>query len=77
MVSCNIGERSSEEVADTLWNTYQVACRSGSHCAPLAHTYLQTEQQGTVRFSFSHQNTKDELNHVLEIVETIGHGGVF
>lgn len=38
-----------------------ICTRSGGHCAPLLHKALGTQDQGAVRFSFSHLNTKAEL----------------
>ena len=34
--------------------------RAGAHCAPLMHRALGTVEQGVVRFSFSHTNTREE-----------------
>ena len=51
----------SGEVSDALSEQYGIATRPGAHCAPLMHKALGTVQQGAVRFSFSHYNTKEEI----------------
>lgn len=51
---------SSEELASRL-GARGVAVRAGLHCAPLAHKNAGTDEGGTVRFSFSPFNTKNEI----------------
>lgn len=58
----NIRNYDSGEAADRLWEEYEIAVRSGAHCAPLMHRALGTEEQGALRFSFSHYNTKEEID---------------
>ena len=62
IVTLNIRDYDSGEVSDALSTEYGVATRPGAHCAPLMHKALGTVEQGAVRFSFSHYNTKEELN---------------
>ena len=51
----------SGEVSDALFSEYGIATRPGAHCAPLMHEALGTVEQGAVRFSFSHYNTKEAI----------------
>ena len=60
IVSLNLAGEDSARVADALWEEYGICVRAGAHCAPLMHKALGTVEQGTVRFSFSHQNTVQE-----------------
>ena len=60
IVSLNLAGEDSARVADALWEEYGICVRAGAHCAPLMHKALGTVEQGTVRFSFSHQNTAQE-----------------
>ena len=60
IVSLNLAGEDSARVADALWEEYGICVRAGAHCAPLMHKALGTVEQGTVRFSFSHQNTEKE-----------------
>ena len=61
IVALNIRDYDSGEVSDALSEEYGIATRSGAHCAPLMHRALGTVEQGAVRFSFSHYNTKEEI----------------
>ena len=61
IVSLNIWDYDSGEVSDVLSEQYGIATRPGAHCAPLLHKALGTVEQGAVRFSFSHYNTKEEI----------------
>ena len=61
IVALNIRDYDSGEVSDALSAEYGIATRPGAHCAPLMHKALGTEEQGAVRFSFSHYNTRDEI----------------
>ena len=61
IVSLNIRDYDSGEVSDVLSEQYGIATRPGAHCAPLMHKALGTVEQGAVRFSFSHYNTKEEI----------------
>ena len=56
----------SGEVADALWEDYEIATRPGAHCAPLMHQALGTVEQGAVRFSFSWFNTEEEVDALCE-----------
>ena len=62
IVTLNIRDYDSGEVSDALSEQYGIATRPGAHCAPLMHKALGTVEQGAVRFSFSHYNTKEEIN---------------
>ena len=62
IVTLNIRDHDSGEVSNALSSEYGIATRPGAHCAPLMHMALGTVEQGAVRFSFSHFNTKEEIN---------------
>ena len=62
IVALNIRDYDSGEVSDALSEEYGIATRPGAHCAPLMHRALGTVDQGAVRFSFSHYNTKEEIS---------------
>ena len=65
IVSLNIRDYDSGQVSDALFESYQIATRPGAHCAPLMHQALNTVEQGAVRFSFSHFNTKAEIDQAI------------
>ncbi len=71
IVSLNIGAEDSAYVADRLWEDYGICVRAGAHCAPLMHKALGTAEQGVVRFSFSHFNTKEEVLRAAAAVQEL------
>ncbi len=66
-----LGGENSTDTADTLGGKYDIAVRSGLHCAPLAHRHLGTLTSGLVRVSLSPFNTLSEMNYLLNVLEEI------
>lgn len=71
IVSFNIGNISSDEIALALDEDYDIQVRPGAHCAPLIHKHFGTEKQGIVRFSFSYFNTDEEVDEAIRAVREI------
>lgn len=71
IVSFNLGAYDSAEVSDELLISYGISTRSGGHCAPLMHEALHNVDQGAVRFSFSHFNTKEEVEIAIRAVKEL------
>ena len=71
IVTLNIGDYDSSEVSDELLTEYGISTRAGGHCAPLMHEALGTVEQGAVRFSFSHYNTEEEVDTVIEAIREL------
>lgn len=71
VVSCDFSGRDNAEVADRLAREYGVLTRCGLHCAPNAHKVSGTFPQGTVRFSFSHANTAEDIDIALAALAEI------
>ena len=71
IVTLNIGDYDSSEVSDELLMEYGISTRPGAHCAPLMHEALGTKEQGAVRFSFSHYNTKEEIETAIRAIQEL------
>ena len=71
IVSLNLAGEDSARVADALWEEYGICVRAGAHCAPLMHKALGTVEQGVVRFSFSHTNTREEALAAARAVRSL------
>ncbi|OHD63022.1 MAG: hypothetical protein A2176_09355 [Spirochaetes bacterium RBG_13_51_14] len=71
VVSFNIAGMEPSDVAFHLAESHGVMCRSGLHCAPLAHRTMGTFPRGTVRFSFGIFNTKDEIDFAIGVLDEI------
>ncbi len=62
VLSFNVGDSDSENVAAYLNQKYGIACRAGLHCAPMAHRHYGTLERGAVRISPSYFNTMRDIN---------------
>ena len=71
IVSLNIEDFDSAGVSDELLTEYGIATRAGGHCAPLMHEALGNVKQGAVRFSFSHFNTKEEVEKAISAIREL------
>jgi len=70
IVSFNLGDMSSSELADALGRR-GIAVRGGLHCAPCAHRVLGTLRRGAVRASIGHANSMEEIDRFLRILDQI------
>ncbi len=61
----------SEYISSLLSSRYDIAVRGGLHCAPLMHQALGTQDNGLVRVSFSHFNSKAEIDELLRALREI------
>ena len=71
IVSLNVRDYDSAQVSDALFSQYGIATRPGAHCAPLMHDALGTGNRGAVRFSFSHDNTMEEINFAISALQEV------
>ena len=71
VVTLNLKDYDSAAVADELMQRFDIAVRSGGHCAPLMHKALKTGKQGAVRFSFSHFNTMEEVQEAVKAMRIL------
>lgn len=71
VVSLSVGDYDSGEVSDELSLTYDIATRSGGHCAPRLHRAMGTEERGLVRFSFGWYNTEEDVDAAIAAVREI------
>ena len=71
IVAFNVGDIDSAAFSDELSLYHDISTRPGAHCAPLMHKAMNTVDQGAVRFSFSHYNTKEEIDTAINAVKEI------
>ena len=70
VVSCVFDGYSSDSIGMIL-NEQGVAVRTGLHCAPYAHKFLNTFPAGTVRFSVSYFTTENDFYKLREVLDYI------
>lgn len=68
VISLDFPDRDNALVSHFLYKNYGILNRCGLHCAPLAHKTLGTFPQGTVRLSFSHFNTAEEIDYAVDAI---------
>ncbi len=74
VISFNIGELDSTDVAFILDTVYGIAVRAGLHCSPLAHKCFNTLEQGTIRVSPGIFNTNSDIDKLITAVIEIKRG---
>ncbi|MCL2061738.1 MAG: aminotransferase class V-fold PLP-dependent enzyme [Firmicutes bacterium] len=71
IVSFNVKNLHSGDVADILSEQYDICVRGGLHCAPLAHAHLGTLEQGIVRASFGFDTLHPHVDFLIRAVKEI------
>jgi selenocysteine lyase/cysteine desulfurase len=71
LFSVNVRGVTPQDLGAILDGDFDIAVRSGLHCAPLVHRSLGTGEQGAVRFSLGMFNTRQEIDTTLEAMEAI------
>ena len=76
IVTFNIKNQDCREVAMILDQSFQIQCRAGLHCAPLAHRTLGTYNNGgAVRLSPGVFTSAEEIQTAIEAVHAIAQLG--
>lgn len=70
VVSFNIDGVYSEDLVAKL-NKYGIMTRGGLHCSPLAHTTMNTIENGTVRVVPGVFNTINDINYLLNVIRKL------
>lgn len=72
IVSFNVEGYKSEDVGMILDEDYDIAVRTGYHCAPYIHKYLKDDEYvGTVRVGIGKYNTREEIDRLIEAINEI------
>jgi cysteine desulfurase/selenocysteine lyase len=70
VLAFNVDGMDAADVGTMLDVDYDIACRTGLHCAPLVHEQLGTDKiRGAVRFGIGPFNTEE---HILAAVKAVG-----
>ena len=72
IVSFNVDGFSSDEIGNILAEDYDICVRTGYHCAPYIHEFIESIKfNGTVRISLGIFNTKDEIDILIKAIKEI------
>ena len=62
----------SDEVGTILDDEYDIAVRTGYHCAPYIHDYLGDKPyHGTIRIGIGQFNTKEDIDALIKALESL------
>jgi selenocysteine lyase/cysteine desulfurase len=68
----NINGLEAGDTGTMLDVDYDIACRTGLHCAPLVHEQIGTAKiHGAVRFGIGPFNTEAHIDHAIAAVKQI------
>ncbi|PHR26820.1 MAG: cysteine desulfurase [Desulfotalea sp.] len=65
LFAANLKGLHPEDLSSILDGDFDIAVRSGLHCAPLVHETMGTGQKGAVRFSLGQFNTEAEIEQTI------------
>ncbi len=72
IVSFTYAGMNSDEIGTILDGDYDIAVRTGYHCAPYIHDYIKDKSSlGTVRVGLSRFNAKDDIDALYKALEEI------
>lgn len=72
VIAFNVNGMEAQDVGLLLDADYNIACRTGLHCAPLVHEQLGTDRiKGAVRFGIGPFNTEEHIKTAIEAVREI------
>lgn len=70
IISCKFKGYAPDEIGGVL-DRFGVLVRTGLHCSPTAHKFLNTFPEGTVRFSISYFTEQNDFEKLREALDTI------
>ncbi len=71
VISFSIENTDCGEIGYILESSYGILCRTGLHCAPLAHQAMGTFPEGTVRLSPGFFTREEDIDHLVHAINEI------
>ncbi len=72
VLAFNVDGMDAADVGTILDVEYEIACRTGLHCAPLVHEQIGTDKiRGAVRFGIGPFNTEEHIQTAIAAVDDI------
>ena len=72
VISFNVEGYNAEDIGMILDEDYDIAVRTGYHCAPYIHKYLNDEKYlGTVRVGISRFTTKKDIDLLVNAIREV------
>lgn len=70
-ISFNIEGMDPEFTGFLLDNEFNITCRTGIHCTPLAHKTVGSYPMGSIRISLGYFNTLEEVYRFVEVIKEL------
>lgn len=74
LISFSIQGLIPKTIEEILAHEYRISTRAGLQCAPFCHRMNKTFPQGTLRISFGHTNTKQQVDIFISAIKEIIYG---
>lgn len=72
VVSFGVKDYTAEDIGKILDEEFDICVRTGFHCAPLIHEFINSvEQGGTVRVGLNYFNTKDDIDALINAIKSL------
>jgi len=71
LITCNVRGHTPADVGAILDGDFNIAVRTGLHCAPRVHEHLGTAPNGTIRFSLGIFNTQAHIDAAIRAMSII------
>ena len=71
LISFNIKNKRPEDISTILDQKYDIMLRAGLHCAPTAHSVINTKDRGSLRIGIGYFNTKDNIDKLVEALNNL------
>ena len=72
VVSIGIDGYKSDDVGTILDDEFDICVRTGYHCSPLIHEFIDSlEYSGTIRVSLSYFTSKADIDYLIKALKTL------
>ena len=72
VISFNVKNYKSEDIGTILDEDFDIAVRTGYHCAPYVHKYVEDDKYlGTVRIGLGQFNTKEDIEQLVDAISEL------
>jgi len=71
LITCNVRGYAAADVGAILDGDFNIAVRTGLHCAPLVHERIGTAPNGAVRFSLGVFNSQAQIDAAIRAMSSI------
>lgn len=72
ILSLNVEGYTAEEVGDILDQEFDICVRTGYHCCPYVHDFIDSKKfNGTVRVSMNYFNTTEDIDCLINALKTL------